>query len=106
VEVAFDLEWAVGRVGADGAAEIAQKVRRARVSSYREHPGGERVEVAYDSRDPDAINNPWSALMEEAFRPLIGEPFALKLDARGRVLSVSLPERAREAWGAMPWLKG
>jgi len=86
------------------SARSVQKVGRILLSYYKDDKAGVREEVTYDSGDRTTINNPFSGLMEEAFRSLLGEPYALRINPRGRIVSVKLPEKAETAWKAMPWL--
>ncbi len=104
VELSMDLSWTVDRVDADGTATISQRVERLRASFSRGMAIGDPVRAAYDSGDRTTVNNIWSAMMDDAIRPLIGEPYTLKMDVQGRVDDVKLPEAAVRAWKAQPWL--
>lgn len=102
MDISMNLTWSVDRVGVDGTAEITQKIRRIRLSFSTEYESGLRDQANYDSGDRSTINNAWSGMMDTGISPLVGEPFALKLDTRGRLIAIKLPERAEKAWRADP----
>ncbi len=101
VDLRLDLTWSVDRVGEDGTASITQKVDRARLSMFHEYAF--RDEAAYDSSDRATVNNIWSGMMDAIIRPLLGEPYALKVNSRGRLTEVKLPEKTLKAWKALPF---
>ena len=91
-EIEVDLTWKVASVfGPDGVgrARASQTLDRARIKHTA--PG---VALVYDTSDKKtadaAVNQPFV----EAYRALLGKPYAIRLSPQGEVIDVKLPEGA------------
>ncbi len=90
------LAWSVEKVDTQGLAEIRQTLERVREEMTERSPGGDRM--VYDSGDPRSVDNPWSAMKQALYRPLIGAPYRLKVDRRGSIVDLKMPEDALKRW--------
>ena len=90
------LVWSVEKVNAKGSAEIRQTFEHVHEEMTERSPGG--VRMVYDSGNPKSVDNPWSAMKDALYRPLIGAPYRLKVDRQGSIIDITLPDAVRKGW--------
>jgi hypothetical protein len=91
------LLWKVTQVSDTGAAEIRQTIEHVHEEANDHAPDGPRL--VYDSSDPKTVNNPWSALKQELYAPLLGgATYHLTIDRRGDVRAIELPRDVLKGW--------
>lgn len=90
------LAWSVEKVDAQGVADIRQTLEHVHEEATERSSDGARL--VYDSADPKTVNNAWSGMKDALYRPLFGASYRIKIDRRGRLLDITLPEVALEGW--------
>ena len=90
------LCWVVEEVDAHGSAKIRQTLEHVREEMTERSPDGARM--VYDSGDPKSVGNPWSAMKDALYRPLLGSSYRLSIDRLGRITDIVMPRDVLKGW--------
>jgi hypothetical protein len=92
IDMGLEMLWSVDSVDADGTATITQSFTR--LTSKMQTEGAEPIE--YDSAAPDEPEGD-AARIAKAVKPLLGAKFVVKMNDRGGIVEVALPEELVQA---------
>jgi hypothetical protein len=95
VKQTFDVIWKVNSVGGDGSAELTRTVDRVRVEMKGPPEAGRQV--SFDSSKKGA-----DPRMLDSFKPLLKQPFVIKIDPQGVISDVTIPKETKEALKRQP----
>ncbi len=97
-ETVVNMTWVVKSISEEGTAEINMVVNRVRAEIKL---GAQKIK--YDSREKTG-DDPGARILDAIYGPVIDAEYALKLDARGQVVSAKVPARITEALAKSPFL--
>jgi Family of unknown function (DUF6263) len=89
---AMELNWKIKDVASDGTASMDQTIDRILYTMK----GGPTGEITIDTSKDEKQEGPLAALVP-LFKALTGTPFSLKMNTRGEVSDVQVPEKVVEA---------
>ncbi|HEV3002849.1 MAG TPA: hypothetical protein VGX78_00240 [Pirellulales bacterium] len=95
VKQTFDVTWKVNSVDDQGVAELTRTVERVRINA--EGPPEAGPPVAFDSSKKGM-----DPRMVESFKPLLKQPFVMKIDPQGVISDVKVPDSTKEALKGPP----
>ena len=100
-ELTIEFAWSVGKVDAEGVAEVKMDVRRARVTLK---PGSQTFH--FDSSADAAKDEPAVEPLRTVYAPAVdpGSHYLLKIDPTGTVRGVQIPAKVADALQGSPFL--
>ena len=93
-----DLVWTVESVAPNGSASLLQKVRR--IHMEMNAPGQTQMRYDSDSKEPPTG---YGAMLVPMMKTLMGSQIVIQLSARGKILSLEIPEKTFRNNGSCTW---
>lgn len=93
----MDMGWIVGKVAADGTAEIKIKFGQAKMAM-----DGPTGKVQVDSASTEEPNDPVGKILHQVAKAIGGLEFDCKIDSIGEVKDAKIPAKALETLQSLP----
>ncbi len=91
------MTWKVDSVAPDGTASIAQTIDHVR-AEIQVGPG----KIIYDSKE-EKVEGQGAESLSELYGNVIGEPYSLKISAKGKILEATVPQKVSDALKGSPF---
>ncbi len=101
MNMVMTMTWNVKKVNADKTFEMTQTIDRVQMTMNLPGQGA----MKYDSDSKEAAAGPLAAMLGGLFKPMIKTEFKQKMDPRGEILEVKIPDEALKGLSSNPLLK-